>query len=213
MQRNRCKDAGCSNILVVAGDLASVKALGREQRVNKLPGRVMRWHEKLDSGNAHNCEHTQEQRIHWTFLFCSHLFCTLACYVLWCFYFWKRSEKKEKCRFNALQEIVNTQTKNSPQPPSHSPLILSCPNLGVVTPDSRLWGKDRERERKKAQALAENRPPCLPLKMIHSARRHQNGRRYSLCYISLLSHFLFATPSVISSSLFCLPLVFLLQSA
>lgn len=122
--------------------------------------------------------------------------------------------EKKKCRFNALQGIVNTQTKNSPQPTSHSPLILSCPNCGCSHPRFTSLGKRQtDRETEEALAPAENRPPRLPLKMIHSARRHQNGRRYSPCYISLLSHFLFATPSVISSSLFCLPLLFPLQSA
>ncbi len=69
---------------------------------------------------------------------------SLCC--LWCFYFWKHGDWKKKSQIhNALQGIVSTQTKNSPQPPSHLPLILSRPNCGCSHPGFTSSGRERER--------------------------------------------------------------------
>lgn len=150
---NRCKDGGCSDIVGAAGDLASVKALGREHRVKRLPERVMQRQEKLDC-DAQNCQHTQEHRIHWTLYFALFSSCTLARYVVCDVSIFEnmgigKKKKKKKSQIhchNALQGIVSTQTKNSPQPPSHSPLILSCPNCGRSHPRFTSSGRERGRE-------------------------------------------------------------------
>lgn len=112
-------------------------------------------------------------------------------------------KKKTNHTFNALQGIVTAQTQNSPQPPSHSPLILSYPNCGCSHPTLMSLGRDGER--KEALAEAENRPPCLPLKVIHSARRHQNGRWYSL---SITFGFYLTSPSLLHLSVISCSLSF-----
>lgn len=124
------------------------------------------------------------------------------------FLFLKTWELKKKMKITDLlpQCIAGNSkhtNKNSPQPPSHSPLILSCPNCGCSHPRFSSWGR-YDAESRRVKALAENRPPHLPLKMIFSARRHQNGRWYSL---SITFHFYLTSPlplhlPVISSSLF-----------
>lgn len=145
---NRCKDGICSDILGDAGDLVPVKALGREQRVNRLPGHVRQWQEKL--------REYQRTKL-WTHTGIQHTLVSLCCpllllYIsllccLWCCYFWKHGDWKKKSHiYNALQGIVRTQTKNSPEPPSHSPLILSCPNCGCSHPRFTSLG-EREREK------------------------------------------------------------------
>lgn len=80
------------------------------------------------------------------------------------------------------------------------PLIILCPGCGRTNPRFTSPGGGGYGDRQ--EAVAGNRPPCcLPLKAVHSARRHQNSRWYSL---SITFHFYltsFAAPvfSVIPS--------------
>lgn len=99
------------------------------------------------------------------FLFCPLLLLhigLLCC--LWCFYFWEHGIEKDP---DPLPQCIagnskHTQTKNSPQPPSYLPLILSLPNCGCSHPLFTSWGTEGENT---AMALAVNRPPDLPFKM------------------------------------------------
>lgn len=103
---NRCKDAGCSDVAVVAGDLASEKELGREQRVNGLPGCFMCWQEKLDGAAAHTPASTHSRE---------YMGGRGGSY-LQCFYFWRHGDlNKRKTITDSIQcrKMVNTHT-NTP---------------------------------------------------------------------------------------------------
>lgn len=151
---NRCKDGVCSDIPGVAGDLASVKALAKGNR--EQTGSQDVFCGDRESYREWQCTklltHTGAQNTSGS-LFCPLLFLhfSLLC-CLWCFYFWKHGNWKKKKITDPLPQCIAGNSKhtnkNSPQPPSHSPLILSCPNCGCSHPRFSSWGRyDAERSR------------------------------------------------------------------
>lgn len=123
------EDTGCSDILGVAGDLTSVKALRRVQRENRLPGRVTLWQGKLGSGNSNTAVvlvNTQEHNTHWAPYFALFSFCTLACYVVGDVSIFENMGIENKNADPLPQCIAgNTKHTNKKQPPTTFPLTTN----------------------------------------------------------------------------------------
>lgn len=96
------KTGGCSDFLAVAGDLPSLRALRREQRVNRkcYTVGVGKWR---CPANAAYCTRSSS--------------CTLAC-CFGCFYFWEHGCCRNRSTATMHGRNGDVQTKNSPQPPS-----------------------------------------------------------------------------------------------